>query len=512
MDSPPSSARYANSREQAHAGHSPELGGVRSWTRRSFLLQAGIGAVALPLMTTLLRAAPLGKQAPNILFAMADDWGWPHASAYGDAVVKTPTFDRMAREGILFQNAFVAAPTCTASRNAMLTGQYPWRLGPGANLWSTLPEGIPTFPNILEDHGYAVGSYRKVWGPGKDRERPAAGMKYEGGLKAFLEARPKGKPFCFMFGTSDPHRGYRRGSGIASGLDPKAVQLPPYLPDTPEVRSDVCDYYYEVQRFDREVGEQLDLLRAQGLLDNTIVVMTSDNGWPFPRGKANLYDMGSHVPLAVQWLAGIRGQGRVVEDFVSMTDFAPTFLQAAGLIPPESMTGTSLLQVFQSPGSGKIDPKREQVFLAKERHTTAQADTQAGTPMRGIRTKEFLYIRNYEPDRWPAGAPISVKGYDYTDIDPSVTKEAVVATKDREQHDSVYEVVIGKRPTEELYAIKKDPDQITNLADQDAYAEVLATLRAQLDRELMAGGDPRALGKGDIFDTYPYLSPIPDKR
>lgn len=472
-------------------------------TRRAFLRQICLALAAAPLVSASEPQAN-GKR-PNILFAIADDWGWPHASAYGDPVVKTPTFDGIAQRGILFNHAYAAVPSCTASRNALLTGQQPWRLGPGMNLWSSLPKEHPTFTNILEDNGYAVGSYRKIYGPGPDRQRPVAGKAYDG-FEQFLDTHPEDQPFCFMFGTTDPHRGYRKGSGVAAGLDPSKVKLPSYLPDTPEVRSDVCDYYFEVERFDREVGEQIALLKKRGLLDNTIVVMTSDHGWPFPRGKSNLYDLGTRVPLAIQWPDGIQGQDRVVDDFVNLTDFAPTFLQAAGLRPPDSMTGQSLIGIFDAKASGWIDPSRDHVITAKERHTPCQADSMGGTPMRAIRTKDYLYIRNYEPDRWPAGAPKSIRGKKYGDVDGSITKNQVIATEGGPDHDSIYALALGKRPAEELYRVEDDPEQIHNLSQDKAFEKVLVDLRAQLEGQLIASGDPRALGQGSVFDSYPYYS------
>ena len=233
-------------------------------------------------------AAPPSR--PNILFCIADDWGWPHAGAYGDPVVRTPAFDRVAREGVLFERAFVSSPSCTPSRNAILSGQDFWRLGPGANLHSTLDREVPVFPLLLAEAGYHVGRWRKSWGPGRlgpggwEGEHPA-GRRYAGGFAEFLEARPEGAPFCFWLGASDPHRGYEQGSGAASGLDLAAIPLPGYWPDTPEVRSDVADYYYEVARFDGDVAAALALLEERGELEDTVVVVTGDHGMPFPRCK-----------------------------------------------------------------------------------------------------------------------------------------------------------------------------------------------------------------------------------
>jgi N-sulfoglucosamine sulfohydrolase len=465
--------------------------------RRNFL--AGLGtAVALT-------AASRAKEAkrPNILFCIADDWGWPHASIHGDAVVKTPTFDSIARNGILFENAFAIVPSCTPSRNSILTGQYPWRLKTGASLWSVFPEGVQTYPNLLEDAGYHVGSYRKAFGPGIDRDRSVAGEKYKS-VDEFFEARPEGKPFCFWFGTSDPHRGYKWQSGIESGMKLEDVEVPPYFPDTEKVRTDICDYYYEVQRFDRETGEVLQRLEEAGELDNTLVLMTGDHGWPFPRSKANLYDSGTHVCLVAQWADRIKAD-RVVDDFVSFHDFAPTFLAAAGLQPLEVMTGRSLLNIFDSGKSGQIEPQRNHVVLGKERHTPCQPDDASGTPMRAIRTKDFLYIRNFKPECWPAGAPEAMYKDAYFDIDASPTKDVIVEHKDDPTLGKFFELAIAKRPADELYDLSKDPHEINNVAANPEYAKRMGALTRQLTTLLEQSEDPRVLGQGDLFDRYKYL-------
>jgi arylsulfatase A-like enzyme len=469
-----------------------------------------VGITSLILRYQIPRAEQPPVEPPNILFAIADDWGWPHSPLYGDKVVKTPTLEKIAGNGILFTNAYVSAPSCTPSRNAILTGQYHWRLGPGASLYSQFPENHTTFPNLLEDNGYFVGSYRKAFGPGKDRPRPVAGKKYQS-VEAFFRARPPDRPFCFWFGASDPHRKYVVNSGVESGMKPEDVQVPPCLPDAPEVRKDICDYYWEVQRFDREVGELLDLLEETGDLDNTIVVMTGDHGWPFPRGKGNLYDLGTRVPLAIQWPNKIK-KGRVVDDFISFTDFAPTFLEAAGLPLVPAMTGRSMMHVFASDKDGLVDPGRDHVLTGKERHTPAQPDNMGGTPMRAIRNQDFLYIHNFEPDRWPAGGPTSQWGPAYADIDNGPTKSYILAHKDEPGMQRFFDLCCGKRPRDELYDIRTDPYQLNNVADNPAYAAMLTRLKEQLFEELAASNDPRVLGEEEQFDAYPYLGNMRNKK
>ena len=451
---------------------------------------------------------PRGKR-PNILLAIADDWSWPHAGIGGDKVVKTPTFDRVARDGVLFSNAYVTAPSCAPSRGSILTGQLHWRLEDGCNLWGTLPAKFDVYPDILEKSGYHIGYSRKGWGPGRDkpggRNRNPAGPKYKD-FKQFLQARPADKPFCFWFGSFDPHRKYEWQSGIKSGMRPEDVEVPPCLPDSPEVRTDICDYYWEIQRFDREVGEILTLLKQNNELDNTLIVITGDNGMPFPRCKSNLYDLGTQVPLAVCWGDKIK-TGRVATDFISLSDLAPTFLEAAGLSPTGKMTGRSFINVLKSNKAGRVDSRRDKVFTGKERHAWVRAEG-VGYPTRAIRTDEFLYIHNFKPDRWPAGEPKGKDGYDpldgYGDIDGSPTKTYMLEHRDEAQVKKLFELAFGKRSAEELYDLNKDPGQMNNVAELAEYAAAKQELTAMLRAELKATKDPRILGNGDVFDTYPY--------
>ena len=483
------------------------------YTRRNFLKAIGIGAtsLALPGCPTSNQQTPTraARKRPNILFAIADDWAWPHAGIAGDRVVRTPIFDQVAREGVLFNNVFVTAPSCTPSRASILTGQWHWRLEEGGNLWGTLPAKFTVYPDLLEQAGYHVGFTRKGWGPGRfepgGRTRNPAGPQYKN-FEQFLKERPKDKPFCFWFGSTDPHRGYEWQSGVKSGMKLEDVKVPPHLPDCEIVRTDICDYYWEIQRFDREVGQLLKILQDLGELDNTLVVITGDNGMPFPRCKSNLYDLGTNVPLAVRWPAQVKG-GRIVDDFISLADLAPTFLQAAGLKPTPDMTAESFLNILISGKSGQVDPKRDKILTGKERHAYVRKDG-LGYPMRAMRTPVFLYIRNFKPDRWPAGDPDTADFRDpaqpYGDIDGSPSKTYMIEHRDDPDVENLFELSFEKRPAEELYDLKKDPAQLNNVADQPEYADVKRKLSKAMLAELTATKDPRVLGKGDVFDRYPY--------
>lgn len=471
------------------------------------LLALVVGWIALaPLQATTATETT----RPNILFAIADDWGWPHAGAYGDPVVKTPTFDRLAREGILFHHAYVSSPSCTPSRGAILTGQWHWRLEGAGNLWSVFPDKFATYPEILAESGYFVGVSGKGWGPGRPETagRPLEGKRYHG-FQQFLSQRPQDKPFCYWLGTGDPHRPYKVGSGKASGMDLSKIRLPACFPDSPEVRGDVADYYFEVQRFDKLVGDAMKSLEAIGELDKTLVVMTGDHGMPFPRGKSNLYDSGTRVPLAIRWPDGVKATGEF-NDFVSLTDLAPTFLQAASVPVPKDMTGHSLMDILTSDKSRQSDVDRDYVLFGKERHVPGQEKPDmGGYPCRGIRTHNFLYIRNFRPDRWPNGTPhherAAVANAWLADCDNGPTKSYMVENRNLDTtHAKLYDAAFGKRPAEELYDLDKDPDQLDNVASRADYAQVKRDLSVKLTSELKATGDPRIVG-GIDFDSYEYL-------
>lgn len=450
-----------------------------------------------------LYAADRTSVHPNIVLVIADDWSAPHAGAYGDKTARTPAFDRVAREGALFTSAFCAAPSCTPSRNAILTGQAPHRLEEGANLWSLLQSKFAVYPDLLEAAGYQVGLTGKGWGPGSfeagGRKRNPAGPAFKS-FEEFLKTCRKDQPFCFWFGSHDPHRPYEAGTGRKTGLDPAKVTVPPFFPDTPEVREDILDYYFEVERFDGQLAGVIAQLEAAGQLENTLLVVTSDNGMPFPRCKTNLYDSGSHMPLAIRWPGRIK-PGTIIRDFVSLTDLAPSFLEAAGQPVPEFMTGRSLLPLL----SGNTQSGRDRVFIERERHANTRHGNQS-YPARAVRTSEFLYIRNPRPDRWPAGDPEMYYSVGpFGDIDRSPTKDVLLNRREDPKIKPFFDLACGKRPAEELYDLKKDPHQLTNVADQPEYADAKRKLSESLREWMTRTADPRAASDNDRFDGYQYF-------
>jgi len=439
---------------------------------------------------------------PNILFFIGDNWG-VHAGVYGTEIVKTPNFDRVAREGVLFTHAFCPVPSCTPTRSAILTGQASHRLEHAANLWSQLDKKFAVYPDLLENAGYVIGFRGKGWSPGSDeaggRTRNPAGPRFKT-FEQFLKTVPADRPFYFWDGNTDTARhAWRPGVGAASGMKAADVRVLPWLPDAPEVRNNILDYYESVQRFDAQVGESLRLLETCGRLENTVVVVGSDNGWQFPRGLANCYDSGCHVPLAIRGPCVVK-PGRRVDDFVDLTDIAPTFLEMAGLKPLQVMTGRSFLGLLR----GETQPGRDAMFMERERHANVRAGD-LGYPCRAIRTKQFLYMRNLHPERWAAGDPVLYFAVGpYGDVDGSATKDFILAHKDEPAMKKFYELNFAKRPAEELYDLAKDPHQIVNVADKAEYADAKKQLRSRLDQWMKDTADPRAAGDTDVFDKYPY--------
>ncbi len=460
----------------------------------------------------------LAGSRPNILFVISDDQSFPYASAYGDSSIHTPAFDRVAREGILFNNAFVASPGCSPSRAALLTGLNCWQLKEAGTHASLFPREFVAFPDLLEQAGYFIGFTGKGWGPGdfrsSGRERNPAGRlindremdsppeisntDYAGNFGDFLAERPEGQPFFFWLGTHEPHRRFKKGIGREHGMDPSKVRVPAFLPDVAEVRDDMLDYGFEIQWFDQHLERAIRLLEEAGELDNTLIVVTSDNGMPFPRAKANVYEYGIHVPLAVRWGDKIKG-GRISDDLVSLIDLFATFVDLAGAPYPEyKVESNSLLPLLGSTKSGVIDTMRKEIFSSRERHSSSRWNN-LGYPQRAIRTSQYLYIRNFKPERWPSGDPP-----EFHDIDQA-SERFTIRHGDDPRYAEFFRLITDRRPAEELYDILADPACLHNLAGSARYEASLNHLRGRLGAYLMQTHDPRVTGNGEVFESYPRL-------
>jgi len=506
---------------------------------------------------------------PNILFAFADDWG-RHASVYAkidgegteNDVIKTPHFDAIAKRGVLFNNAFVNAPSCTPCRSSILSGQHFWRTGRAAILQGAhWDESIPTWPLLLKGDGYHVGYTWKVWSPGSPRDAPYGGSvnafskagssfngfsqtvtnlvkggkdlmdakqvlmnQVRGNFRDMLAGKKKGQPFAYWFGPTNVHRKWIKGSGKSLwAIDPDKLKgkLPPFLPDVAEVRQDFADYLGEAMAFDMALGVLVDELRKSGEYENTLIAVSGDHGPAgFPYGKCNLYDFGSRVALTIAG-PGVKG-GRVVDDLVSLPDLAATFLEAGGVKAPEVMTSRSIWPTLTSTDSGLVDKSRTEVFIGRERHVAIARAGQLPYPQRAIRTHEHLFVINFKPERYPLGDHYHL-GSDkepdanrltantfvtIADEDAGPTKAWIVTNRHNPAVKPFFTRAYGKRPREELYELKSDPHQLKNVANVAGYKEITSALRDRLLDELTKTNDPRLIKNGRFFETPPMAGPV----
>ncbi|WKN33868.1 sulfatase [Porifericola rhodea] len=496
---------------------------------------------------------------PNILFAISDDQSFFHTSFAGREWVQTPAFDYVAQHGLYFTNCYAGSPGCAPSRSSIVTGRYHWQneqAGQHASGW--LKKYVP-FVDLLASNGYHTGRTGKGVGPFKYGEDPlraddAAGrayneimyeegsesderfatgirnLNYAANFEQFLEEREEGEPFFFWYGSSEPHRRFEKDSWKKRGKSLEDVEVPDFLPDTEVVRGDLLDYAVEIEWFDLHLMRMIKKLEAMGELDNTIIIVTSDNGMAFPRAKANAYEYGVHVPMAISFPKNFP-QGKVVEKPISFIDLAPTLLELSqtkpeGMLP---ISGRSLVQLFQN--GEETEESRDYVMAGRERHSSSRF-ANAGYPQRLVRRGPYLYIWNMKPERWPAGAPqrlvpdssgavYPMYGIDsagvhhsewaFTDIDDCPTKSFIVEHHDDEQYGKYFELAVGKRPEFEMFNIERDPSCLQNLANDPEFVGIKDQLHTVMMQELEATEDPRIVGPDkEVFDTYKRYSPMRD--
>jgi arylsulfatase A-like enzyme len=461
---------------------------------------------------------------PNILFAISDDQSFVHTSAAGCEWVKTPAFDRVAAEGLFFANCYTPNAKCAPSRSIIISGRNSWQLGAAGNHVSIFPDEVVSVFEVIDSlTGYVTGFTGKGVEPVDSRGRLLTGsayreirldppakhisnVDYAANFKQFLESKPADRPFLFWYGGHEPHRAYEFGAGKrVAGKDPGMIdQVPQFWPDNDTVRQDMLDYAFEIEHFDSHLGMMIALLEERGELEHTIIIVTADNGMPFPRCKGFEYEYSNHMPLAIMWPEGINHPGRKIDDYISFIDFAPTILELAGVDNPEAagmlpVQGKSLVNIFSGKLGGQVDPTRDYVLLGQERHDVGRPDD-VGYPIRSIIRDGMLYMHNFAPDRWPACNPET----GYLNTDGSPTKTNILDLR-REQDDWYYwDLNFGKHPAEELYNIDEDPYCMTNLAEDPEYDGIKESLREKLFTELKAQGDPRMFGNGEVFDEYPY--------
>jgi len=471
---------------------------------------------------TLLQAKP-----PNILFCIADDASYPHFGANGCRWVNTPGFDRIAREGILFANCYTPNAKSAPSRACILTGLYSWQLREAGNHIPKFPADIKVVTEALKEAGYETGFTGKGWAPGdagqvngKPRELTGtpyqqkkltpptpqiAATDYAANFNDFLDQHQGDTPWFFWVGFTEPHREYAYGSGIALGGKTTDMidKVPAYWPDNDTVRTDMLDYAFEIEHIDKQLVLMMEELEKRGMLDNTIIVFTSDNGMPFPRSKANSYEISCHMPLAVMWKDGIVRPGRVVTDYVNFVDFTPTFMDVSNIDPVkygmQQPSGSSLSDIFQNGKKGMTSPHRNFTLLGRERDDYGRPGNQ-GYPIRGMIRDGLLYLNNMKPNLFPGGNPET----GYLDVDGSPTKTNILNMQREGSNHWYWQLSFGKRPAEELYNLSVDPDCMINLATNPLYDTSKTAMKESLFEMLRAQGDPRMSGNGDVFDSYPF--------
>lgn len=465
------------------------------------------------------------NKKPNILFIVLDDAGIDFG-AYGSTFVNTPNFDRVAKEGLLFNKAYTPNAKCGPSRSCIMTGRNPWQLEAAANHWIYFPTVYKTYQEALQDAGYKIGFTGKGFAPGKaldvngknrlllGREYkahklipPTSGLSkddYAENFKDFLK-ETKDSIWSFWIGLNEPHRPYEFGTGERIGGKSKSMikKVPDYWPDTDSVRTDMLDYAFEIEYADRQIGKILQHLSDAKQLDNTLLIITSDHGMPFPRVKGNQYENANHIPFAMMWKNMIKNPGRKVDDHINFTDLAPTFLEAANVKLETSgmhpVAGRSLIPIIRSFKAGQVESNRDFVLVGQERHDFGRPNDQ-GYPIRGINKGRYCYIKNYEATRWPAGNPET----GYLNTDGGATKSFILNQRRNGEDKYFWKLNFGLRPSEELYDMSKDPNCVRNLAYEPAFSIIKKQLKSEMEAKLKEQGDLRMFGFGGIYEKYPF--------
>ena len=451
-----------------------------------------VPSISLCVLCGFMWAAPRAAAAeqrdaerPNIVVFISDDHGWADSEPYGDRIVRTPNLARLAEEGMRFTRAFVASPACGPSRAALYTALWPQHSGAMANHTPIDPD-IRTLPAYFRELGYRPvlmgkkhikprDAYSAFELPGgiKPDEKGRRGLWRDldtGAVDRFLAdyvQRDDRKPLCLIVADTSPHVYWPPNEGY----DPFALNLPPYLVDTPTTRRERAEYYTDVTKMDRNLGRVLDSVERHGLADNTLFIYTSDNGAQWPHAKWNLYDAGVRTPFIVRW------PGKVEPDatsgaMVSFVDVLPTLIEAAGGEPPSRLDGRSFLPVLL----GERDEHREVIFAT---HTGDPNFNES--PMRAVRTGRYKYILNLRPDR------------EYithiTDADPLDGRDYWESWLRKAEHDERAAKIVRDyqhRPAEELYDLRTDPYEMVNLAGDPAHRDELERMRdwrRKLDEE-----------------------------
>jgi N-sulfoglucosamine sulfohydrolase len=436
-------------------------------TRRQFLKASG--ATALLATSGIVSRCSLSKTPPNVILIIGDDISWNDFGCYGHPSIRTPHVDKLAAKGVRFTNVFLTASSCSPSRCSIISGRYPHNAG-AAELHTPLPaEQIP-FPLRLKENGYYCAQAGK-WHMGPDAKRAFDEVRDKWGQDdpgaekewlPLLQNRPKDKPFFIWFASIDAHRGWDDEISLPKHA-PQNAQVPKYLVDAAPTRSDLSAYYDEIARLDSYVGAVEEELQMQGVSENTVIVFMADNGRPFPRCKTRVYDSGMKTPFVIKWPAGMKKRGAVCDSLVSAIDIAPTILDMCGVKIDESFQGKSFAQVLKNPSN----PFRKYVFSEHNWHDHEALERMA-------RSKDFLYVVNERPHFPNCGPADSNRSASQADLDSLHATGKLTP----EQED----IFLAPRPSEELFDLRNDPEQFTNVSDNPDYATALAQMRQVMAR------------------------------
>ena len=514
-----------------------------------------------PVLFFLNCKGAVEKKRPNILLVIYDDQSFAHTSFAGAQFVKTPGFDQIASSGIYFTNCYAGSPGSAPSRSSLVTGRYPWQNEQSGQHASSWMKKYISFVDLLAASGYHTGytgkgvdpfQYARNKSDSLWREGNAAGKAYNkykygknsvdirtakgigvvdyyANFKDFMQQRKNDEPFYFWYGATEPHRGYEQDSWMRNQKSLTQVDVPEFLPDSSVIKGDLLDYAVEIEWADKHLCKMLNYLDSIGELENTIVLVTADNGMPFPRAKANCFEYGIHVPLAISFPKGFPGH-RQVDDVISFVDIAPTLLEMAQVKSDDMLplSGKSLVNILQSEKEGIVDPDKKYVFSGRERHSSSRWNN-VGYPQRAIRSTDYLLIWNMKPERWPAGAPqaidqktgkvVPLYGLDekgihhpewaFTDVDAAPSKSYLIENYQNQDIYHFFDQAYLKRPEYELYYVKEDPSCLYNLSGKKEMEAVEQELRMALEKELIRSADPRVVGPNkEIFDSYLRYSPI----
>jgi N-sulfoglucosamine sulfohydrolase len=430
--------------------------------------------------TMLAGGECLSAATKNVVLVVADDLG-RQLGCYGDRAARTPNIDALAADGTRFEWAFCTTSSCSPSRSVILTGLHnhangQYGLQHATHNFGTRPF-VKSLPVLLEQAGFRTCSIGKVHVQPEDLYHfdRLANEKIAGGRNPVRMAenaekfiRESDRPFFIYFCPTDPHRAQHGFANDAEydgvkpvKFSPHEIPVPHYLPDRPEVREELAEYYQSIARVDQGVGRLVAALKATNHFDDTLILFLSDNGPPFPGAKTNLYDAGTRLPLIIR-APGQKKCGVISQALVDWTDLTPTILDYAGAKPPSyALHGRSLLSILEDAQPAGWD----EIHQSHSFHEVTMY-----YPMRAVRTRKYRYILNLAD---PLPFPFASDLYD------SPTWQAVLKRNDAQNGSRNVDAYIH-RPRQELYDLDADPQEVVNLATRPESAGVLRQMQEDL--------------------------------